>query len=574
MEEYRQANQEQQPEQQSEQELSPLHKRIVRHKAFLPFVLFFGLAILFGFSSRFSDQPPNIEDITPAIGSPGEVLVITGESFGDDRQGGEVHIAGIRPTSSSYIEWSDERISVRIPPGADSGLVSVITRNGKSEGMLFTNRDHIPVILEGPSQPGYPYIEEITPTNGSVGTLITITGVNFGSDRGDGKVYFTSVAAGETTDQQGQTELDSMIPASESHYDYNMWRDREIGVYVPDGVTSGNIKVETDRGISNAAYFEVTEPVGTKQLGQKRGYQLQYGVQIDNYIGEDQNSIYVWVPTVHKGLYQDNIEISTDITPYWDSLANVKVYLFENIEPFRSYTATHTIWFERAGVETQVNPDKVVSQYDTERKLFEAFTESDFIVPADDEKIVKLAASIVGRERNPYRKARLIYDYILENYTYTEDPAEKEVVKSVSKNEGDGYIYAVLYTALLRAAGVPSRPVAGYLVYGNKRTTVHYWSEFYLEKFGWVPVDPVLGDGVRFMDVPEAAEPAEFYFGNMDNQHITFSRGIIETTQMIPRGNTVEKNRSYSFQRIYEEASPSVANYRSIWDDVTIIEWW
>jgi hypothetical protein len=566
MEEYKQQNE--------EQEIEPLHKRIVCHKAFLPFVLFFGLAILFGFSSRFSDQPPRIEDITPAIGSPGEVLVITGESFGDARQGGEVHIAGTRPTSSSYIEWSDERISVRIPPGVGSGLVSVITRNGKSKGMLFTNRDHIPVILEGPSQPGYPYIEEITPTKGSVGTLITISGVNYGSDRGNGKVYFTSLSEGETTEGQGQSEPDSMIAASESDYDYNMWSNREIGVYVPDGVTSGNIKVETDRGISNAAYFEVTEQVGTKQLGQRRGYQLQYGVLIDNFIGEEQNSIYLWIPTIHRGLYQNNIEISTETTPYWDSLATVKVYLFENIEPFRSYTVTHTIWFERAGVETQINPGKVVSEYNTERKLFDAFTGSDFVVPAQDEKVVRLAESIVGREKNPYRKARLVYDYILENYTYDEDPVEKDVVKSISKNEGDGYIYAVLYTALLRAAGVPARPVAGYLVYGNKRTAVHYWSEFYLEKFGWVQVDPFLGDGVRFMDVPEVSDPAEYYFGNLDNQHITFSRGIIETIQMIPKGKTVEKTRSYSFQRIYEEASPTVANYRSIWDDVTIVEWW
>ena len=117
-----------------EENQEPLHKQIFKHKAFIPFTLFVGLIALFSFSSRFADRPPIIENITPDVGLPGEVLVITGDYFGESRQGGEVHIAGTRPTSSSYIEWTNTRISVRIPPNVGSGLVYVITRNGKSDG--------------------------------------------------------------------------------------------------------------------------------------------------------------------------------------------------------------------------------------------------------------------------------------------------------------------------------------------------------------------------------------------------------------------------------------------------------
>ena len=146
----------------------PFFYRLTRHRAFIPILIFIGVILIFSFSSRFSERPPLIKTITPAIGVPGDVMVITGEYFGDVRKGGEVSIAGSRPVSSSYINWSDTQISVQIPLETGSGLVFVYNRTGKSNGMLFTNKNHIPVILEGPAEPGSPYIEEIEPEKGSI----------------------------------------------------------------------------------------------------------------------------------------------------------------------------------------------------------------------------------------------------------------------------------------------------------------------------------------------------------------------------------------------------------------------
>ncbi|MFW5747537.1 MAG: IPT/TIG domain-containing protein, partial [bacterium] len=72
----------------------------MRHKAFVPVVLFLFITILFSFSSQFSDRPPEIESITPEIGVPGDVMIITGKNFGESRSGGEVLIAGTRPVPS------------------------------------------------------------------------------------------------------------------------------------------------------------------------------------------------------------------------------------------------------------------------------------------------------------------------------------------------------------------------------------------------------------------------------------------------------------------------------------------
>jgi len=83
-----------------------------------------------------------------------------------------------------------------------------------------------------------------------------------------------------------------------------------------------------------------------------------------------------------------------------------------------------------------------------------------------------------------------------------------------------------------------------------------------------------LGDEVSFGDFPQIDNPGEYYFGNMDNQHIRFSRGIINTTQIKPQGRTVFKERMYSFQMIYEEAAGKLESYNSSWRDIRVIDWW
>ena len=82
-------------------------------------------------SSRMTGRPPLVESITPKIGFPRDVMVITGKYFGDERNGGEVVIGGYAPVSSGYLDWSDSRISLRIPEDVSSGMVRVITKNGE-----------------------------------------------------------------------------------------------------------------------------------------------------------------------------------------------------------------------------------------------------------------------------------------------------------------------------------------------------------------------------------------------------------------------------------------------------------
>ena len=157
---------------------------------------------------------------------------------------------------------------------------------------------------------------------------------------------------------------------------------------------------------------------------------------------------------------------------------------------------------------------------------------------------------------------------------YAYSPGGKDVIDNFSLRTGDSFTYAVMFTILARKAGLPSRPVAGYLVYDDKKVIKHFWSEFYINNFGWVPVDPALGDGAEFGDMPEVENPEEYYFGNLDSRHISFSKGIISIPFIAPYGKTVYKNKMYSMQKSYEEVSGNILNYKSDWNDIKIVEWW
>lgn len=552
-----------------EENRPPFFRRLVKHRAFIPIIIFIGVILIFSFSSQFSERPPIIHSITPQIGVPGEVLIISGESFGEFRKSGDVSIAGVRPVSSAYIEWSDKRISVRIPQEAGSGLVTVNTRTGRSNGVLFTNNEHIPVVLAGALDPGAPFIEGLSPEKGSVGTKITIAGVNFGRDKGSGAVHFSSGA-----DYGTAPEEDSItVTAGEEEGDYVSWQENEVVVHVPDGATSGSIYIKTDKGRSNRVYFEVVEPVGTKLLISKRGYQVQYGVEAEVLVGSEKNWIYLWVPKVYQGVMQNNWEILSEPKPYWNYSPEVSVYYLEDLAIGTKHQVSQIFWFDRYSIETRIDPANVVP-YDTERKLYVKYTSENFAVPAGNEKIEKRVKEIIKWEKNPYIIANKLFTYLLETYSYRESFIYRNPLEQMEDTSIDSYGYSVLFCALLRNAGIPVRPLSGYIVYGDKKVKPHFWAEFYLEKFGWVPVDPALADGAEFENLPFAEEPEKYYFGNIDNHHILVSRGTVDTVRIKPDGKLVRRNDIYPLQRTHEEISPGVRTHNADWRQLKVIEWW
>jgi len=498
-------------------------------------------------------------------------MVITGKYFGDERNGGKVVIGGYAPVSSGYLDWSDSRISLRIPEDISSGMVRVITKNGKSKGLLFTNKQQVPVVLSGPGKPGQPYISTLEPETGSVGTLLTISGMDFGLQRGSSEVLFTWIS-GDQTREYTEADDSSLIPAMDYDLDYEQWSDREIQVSIPDGASSGHVLVITDKGRSDAVFVEIESAAGTKLFPEKRTYAVQYSMEVGSVSADGENSLNLWIPQLVQVPEQREIQlVSQEPDPLFDNVNGVKLFNFENLSADKTYTIFQSFMVDRYSVETKVNIAKVPRNYDTTRRLYKRYTSADLVVPATNERIVKIGSSVVGRERNPYLKAREIYRYILARLQVDAEYQEYDILKAIDERKGNSYVYAVLFCALARSQGIPARPVAGYLVNRDLQAARHYWAEFYIETVGWIPVDPILGEGKIRVNIPLEVDPYTYFFGNLDFNHLALSKGLIDLNQMSPQGRAVMRTDIPSLQVIHEEATGALASYNAYWSDLEVL---
>jgi hypothetical protein len=535
------------------------HERILKSKGFIPTVVVIGLVLFVLVSSRLVGRPPQIDSITPTSGKPGDVMIITGHYFGAARATSEVRISGVSPTSSDYVEWTDSRISVTIPDEATSGIVYVITRNGRSGGLLFINRDQIPVLASGPAKPGEPYVSSIQPMAAQVGDTITISGMNFGLEKGESNVYFTwgagsSSAAGAGADQAG------MLPASDYNMDYISWSDREIVLRVPDGAASGNVLVTSDKGQSNSVYFEVLAGAGTKLFSSVRKYSVQYGMNVTVNAASGDTTLYLWMPHVLETPEQTRVQlVSQDPEPVV-AAGDPSLYELSNPAKGGRYHIGLSWMFDRYAVQTQVNPSRIPVSYDTTTDMYRHFTTPDVLAPSGNPDVVKAAAGIAGGEKNPYLKARRVYEWMTSNLSSAQSTQEGDPVALLKTRRGDAFAWSSLYCSLLRSVGVPTRMVAGYLAGDTgEPARRHFWDEFYIDSLGWVPVDPLLGAQKPALagqspGQDAALDPKAYYFGNLDNRHITLTEGLETVNQMDPQGKT-QLHREFPYLlTIHEEA--------------------
>lgn len=554
----------------------PAPLRLHERKEFLPIVIFVVLVGLVTLSSRLSGRPPAIDSISPLVGSPGEVMIITGRHFQEARGPGEVRIGAVSPHTDDYDSWTDTTIKLRIPDDTPSDVVTVRTRNGRSNGVFFTNRSLIPKRINGPAGPGEPYIYALTPQKASQGGLVTVTGVNFGQMSAGSGVYFTwgSAEAGAQADPG-----DTWVRASEQDGDYEGWSELEIRVRVPDGATSGGVLVATGRGRSNAVYFELEGGVGSKRYVDRRKYDLKYGVSISKIElaagGGSENQLYVWVPAILTVPEQRKLELVSRVPeePLFDDFGGLIGFLFQDLRPGASADIDLEYIFDRYAVSTNINPEKVDLEYDRERTLFTRFTAPDTYVPSTADVVAAAARVAVGTNKNPYWKARLAYNYVVARLAW--DPAfAGDALAAHEGKKGDSLGFASLFVAMCRAADVPSRLVAGYLLEAAEppyKVRRHYWAEFYVARLGWLPVDPVLGKGVRLIESAGTANPADYYFGSLDNRHLTLAKGEVLVPQQTPKGKTVQRPRAGGLQTIHEEASGSLVGYAPVWRDLEIL---
>lgn len=516
-----------------------------------------------------SNKEPQISVIDPISGNPGDVLTIYGSNFGSEMKDGYVEIGGFRLTESSFLNWSDSSISLKLPENMRDGLVYVVTKAGKSEPKIFTNKTSIPVPVIPDLKTSVPIIYGIDEKSQSVGSLITINGKNFGLMRNDSSVSFSWK---EVDKQNNEFILCENV-------DYEYWSDECIRVRVPDGATTGSVVVKTEKGASNNFPFTIDTAIGSKLFDEKRTYIIDSCVEISNLKLDDNTtgaSMVIRFPLPPTSPSQRSVDVTeSNPEPSIANLSGTLVHEFdisanENID---SFSVKHSFVVTNYAIKTSIKESSVKPYSTTCTQLMSSYLKSDEIIFSDDEKIIKLAKEIVGTVKNPYTKAKLIYNYMISNFKIKDNlrSDNSSPLDLLNWKTGDAYDFAIVYCSLLRAAAVPAIPVAGVLVDSSMKAKPHWWCEFYVEKVGWVPVDVALGSGLEYEGFKQLENPDRFYFGNLDGQHIIFSRGVNHLRSSMSYSKIVYQPKSYALQSIWEESSNQLKSYSSYWINPNIV---
>ena len=527
-------------------------------------------------------KSPSIEDINPAVGSAGDTMTIKGSNFGSVRDNSYVELSGRRITASGYVDWSENEIKIIIPSNVQDGLVNVVTSSGKSKPAFFANEAGIPVEAPLDTVSSLPVISSISPSSASVGESIVVSGMNFGSVRGNSFVLFS---ANREDAASGEDDSPS-IAANEDEFDYESWSDTEIRVRVPDGAASGTVTVKTDKGGSGMKKFDVKTPVGTKKYSHGKTYAIRLNEDVDSIASKNAFSITLRVPRPIVSSFQPSVELyECSSEPLVANFNNTLIHQIElqkvekgksEADSAKKFKFSQDFVVASYSVETKIN-SRSVKDYDKNRVMFKKFSSPDSLVQSGDPEIVEFAKRVVGKEKNRYQQAKLVYDYFvanctLLNYQRESTSSPKDLILSSNsdgKSAGDAYDFSVVYASVLRALQIPCVPVAGILVNADSSSKNHWWNEFYIEGFGWVPVDIALGKGLEFEPFRECAvdDAESYYFGNIDNQHVAFSRGWNEIRQSLVNGKTVYRPKTFAFQSIWEETSEGSVNYSSLWNN-------
>jgi len=214
----------------------------------------------------------------------------------------------------------------------------------------------------------------------------------------------------------------------------------------------------------------------------------------------------------------DCVPKTTCVVKYDPLYGNKYIYYDKTSLINNSLSVTQEFQFTCYEISTCFENIKDIYEYDKNSAEFELYTRDEPEIETNYFKdIVK---SVIGDEKNPVEICRKIYNFVINYMTYG-DIHQPGGAKNVYINKkGDCGGYSTLFVALTRAAGIPARVVVGGWSSSttDKYNNWHLWAEFYLEKIGWIPVDPTMG--------ASNDKNRSYYFGNLDNNRYIASKGL------------------------------------------------
>jgi len=147
----------------------------------------------------------------------------------------------------------------------------------------------------------------------------------------------------------------------------------------------------------------------------------------------------------------------------------------------------------------------------------------DRLVPVDD-RIRGIAREVTAGKQDDLARARAIYDYVVDHMAYDKSGTgwgNGDINWACDAKRGNCTDFHALFIGLNRAIGIPAKFAIGFPLppdHGQGEIPgYHCWAEFYLDGYGWVPVDA--------SEARKHPEKRDYFFGAHDENRVQFTLG-------------------------------------------------
>lgn len=261
--------------------------------------------------------------------------------------------------------------------------------------------------------------------------------------------------------------------------------------------------------------------------GRVREFEFVYRAALKGLPAEA-GRVEVWIPFPQSDANQEvsGVEIASD---YRHELrrdpeyGNALLY-FSAVKPAKR-DATFNLKFKVKRRE-HLRSDIAQARTDADSRrdpLLKRFLLPDRLVPIDG-RIVQLAAEAARGKESALEKARAIYDFTASNIKYDKSGTgwgRGDIYYACDLKRGNCSDFHAVFIGFCRALGIPARFEIGFPLPAARGEGeipgYHCWAQFYLDGYGWIPVD--------CSEASKNPDKRDYFFGAHDENRVLFTIG-------------------------------------------------
>jgi len=208
--------------------------------------------------------------------------------------------------------------------------------------------------------------------------------------------------------------------------------------------------------------------------------------------GQDLTQMSIVFPYVPRNPYQDvgaiTLEPGGEVLDVPDSENRYVRYLVTGSDlPLAGETRTWSYEFDVTLYTVVADLAAVTGPYDYDAttELYARYTGDSGVWVVPGHPTIRSVSDTLWSESTDLPDyARRCYDYVATSFTYAAPHGHESLDDILAAGTGDCGCLSAVFVSLLRARGIPARHLVS-----RMPDSGHAWADFYLERYGWIPVD-------------------------------------------------------------------------------------